>query len=266
MRPALWPERAAAALTALGATLGAPADRGTGGTNGWLDHSLADAPVFRPTLADLADGPQAYIDKIAARASQAGVAKIIFPAEYLRPAEGGSLPCDRIRYRDQTVGGESTWPRRAVSPGRFAELAQKKWENFVRQAEGDVGTAGGVEAEFWRVHRRRSMGGQGFSTVYGSDLELTSQDPRGHPLRGRPFHPQALPVHGPGSVLRTARQVQGGVAGVDTPFTYLGAVASSFNWHREDHDLMSASFLRGGAEKVWPMPPRARNRSYAAQY
>jgi len=47
--------------------------------------------------------------------------------------------------------------------------------------------------------------------------------------------------------------------GINTNLCYLGTVGSVFNWHKEDSNLLSVSFLESGANKVWWFVPESEH-------
>lgn len=47
------------------------------------------------------------------------------------------------------------------------------------------------------------------------------------------------------------------MGGIQTPYLYIGMVATSFGFHIEDGDLGSLNYHHGGEEKVWYIIPKS---------
>ncbi|CAM9754100.1 unnamed protein product [Chrysoparadoxa australica] len=134
---------------------------------------------------------------------------------------------------------------------------------------GRVPTDDELEREYWRIVNTRATEA---TVEYGNDLDVKEywscfpRDP-GEAIKGpQDFNPSAdidlsdpeyykssgwnlnnLPFW-PGSVLRFH---QSRIAGVNSPWLYLGMQFSTFAWHNEDSFLYSINYHHKGAPKQW---------------
>lgn len=91
----------------------------------------------------------------------------------------------------------------------------------------------------------------GAPTGYGTDVDVEDENSNNPPL---PWNLHRIPncilrEHLPDTNVPK-------IAGVDTPYYYIGEMGSVFPMHEEDHSLMAISILRYGAPKLWfgPIP------------
>lgn len=109
-----------------------------------------------------------------------------------------------------------------------------------------------VEAEFWRLTECRT---ETVEVEYGADIDAVVHGSPAPTLETHPLDPCSrspwnlnnLPMAN-GSLLR---YLQSGVAGMTSPFVYIGMLFSTFCWHMEDHFSYSINYQHLGHTKTW---------------
>ncbi|CAD7695288.1 unnamed protein product [Ostreobium quekettii] len=243
------------------------ADQGAGGEGGpragldvgWMDR-VADAPVFRPSMADF-ESPIEFISEIEAEAARYGICKIVPPPELacsaaLLFAEDSPLSSFCFDVRQQRVK-DFVWldfNRKEEIYNTSEKYTIKQFEEKANQhAVKLLGTSTRVhpkivEAEYWR--ERLSVGGRAIWVEYGNDVEGTGFLPPGdgsHTLSNTRWNLKEL-AKDKGSVLR---HIKGEYPGISQPMLYVGSLFATFYWHVEDHFMHSINFMHCGAPKTW---------------
>mmetsp|Transcript_22233 Transcript_22233/g.69657 ORF Transcript_22233/g.69657 Transcript_22233/m.69657 type:complete len:580 (-) Transcript_22233:54-1793(-) len=248
------------------------------------DHPIPDAPVFRPTAEEFAD-PLAYIDSIRAEAEPHGICKIV-------PPEGWKVPCavdwtspKRFNTKKQRVDnlGEAL----PFDDGNRYTLAEYRHmaDGFLRQRVGEkhAGKEGdellrALEEDYWGLVDK---GEEAVEVEYGNDVDVHKYwtgfvKPDLKPEQLSVAAAAAAPYGSPeyyrrsGWNLNNIARWPGGllkhvtvpIAGVTSPWLYLGMLFSTFSWHNEDNYLSSINYHHSGAPKQWFGVPGAKASAF----
>ena len=212
-----------------------------------------ECPVFRPTMSDMKDSFERYIESIEDAVSKVGACRIAPPAAW-RARKAG--------YDDLPRGLHIAKPIKQHATGRkglfrtlllehkpmgveseFRAMASKA-ENLPTQKVLDAGIDE-LERDFWKKVTYTPP-------LYGADVAGSLFDKDVH----------AWNVAKLDTVLsRTLKANDVTLPGVNAPYLYFGMWRALFAWHTEDMDLYSVNYLHCGAPKVWyVIPPDQRKR------
>ena len=198
-----------------------------------MRESLRDAPVYRPTRADMADFA-AYVSRITPEViAEYGICKIVPPQTWRGPPMRPPPATFQIRGAiQQHVAGDH---------GVYALMHQPKknsvsFENFrrsansyaVREGVAAKATLDELEDKFWS----ELVGAQ--PPLYGADLDASL------------FTPEMCEWNLnllPDLLRRGPAQLRQKMAGINTPMLYIGGFRSIFSLHIEDMDLYSINYM-----------------------
>lgn len=209
--------------------------------------------VFNPTMDEMKDF-SAYIKYMESEgANEAGIAKIIPPAEY----QPRRIPCDKdpavldividspIQQKFEGQSGLYHWlniVKKKISVRDFKALCGL--QKYATPPHFDYDE---LERTYWKQISY-------VSPIYGADVSGSLYD-----KDVDEFNVSRL-----GTVLDMLNDGPKGttIAGVNTPYLYFGMWKTSFAWHVEDMDLYSINYLHHGAPKSWYAIPTRHGKRF----
>lgn len=195
--------------------------------------SVPQCPVLTPTLAEFTDF-QAYVTHIRQLYPGEGMVKVVAPVEW-QPRKDGYRRIELMvnhPVRQEIYGTAGVYELILVSQRSMTLGQYKEYAESLAGPRDDM-SDDQVEELFWKTVRYGAP-------VYGADTDIETL-----------FDPQTQ--WNLAELQSTLKQGLGQtrLAGVVTPYLYVGAWKTMFAWHTEDMYLPAINYLHFGKPKFW---------------
>jgi jumonji domain-containing protein 2 len=189
----------------------------------------APPQTFRPTEAELADWEGLVAAMERRGAHRAGMARLVLPEGWVPRARGYQLAGVQatvrrpIRQHIRPTAVKGAFEH-CAEPAGFGPLSAAEYQELTCRPEhtAPTGSPHQLERSYWAQHSDPAAQ----APVYGADVEATLFDPRlkVFNLSKLNSRPESVLAHDSGPRL----------AGIHTPYLFLGMWRSTFSWHIED--------------------------------
>lgn len=230
------------------------ASRGFGPRIGIEDASCFDrvpaVPVYRPSELEFRDFAtcMSFIERFGAQ--HMGLCKIIPPRSW-RPRRSGYNEIDVMIEKPilQICAGTSGIFLQDVRAQKSMSFKKfEKMSNSVKLKTPHHENIDALEDIYWSTIEH-------IQPLYGANVSGSLTDPE-EVICNIPKLQSTL------SDILGQEDIE--IGGVNTPYLYFGAWATTFAWHVEDMDLYSINYLHFGAPKLWYCIPPAFARKFEA--
>lgn len=211
-------------------------------------------PVFHPTFDEFKDF-SSYIEKIHTKCMKYGACRIVPPNEWkARELNNGDRTKEHLTFdyydkslqlKDkeiQVVGQKVVGSNGLYQILPDLKVSEMKIETFKKDSESQEfnGTIEEIDSKFWKEIEKEKV-----SNAYDLPESFFDKD--------TPWNLNKLD-----SLLKYIRCP---MPGITTSYVYYGRWMSLFNWHVEDIDLYSITYLHFGKQKQWYcIPPKYKTK------
>ncbi|KAM7532678.1 hypothetical protein Aperf_G00000130283 [Anoplocephala perfoliata] len=209
-------------------------------------ETIPEVPVYRPTESEFRDFAACMAQIEGMGAQHMGLCKIIPPLSW-HPRRNGYQDIDFLVEKpiiQLTTGTHGIYLQDVRSQKSMNFRKYEKFSTSPKNRTPPHSSVDELEEIYWKSI-------ESIQPLYGANVNgsLTDKD---QPYCNIPRLRSML------SEVLAEEEIE--IGGVNTPYLYVGAWATTFAWHVEDMDLYSINYLHFGAPKLWYCipPPFAR--------
>lgn len=213
-------------------------------------ETIPEIPVYRPTESEFRDFAACMVQIEGMGAQHMGLCKIIPPPSW-HPRRNGYQNVDFLVEKpiiQLSAGTHGIYLQDVRYQKSMTFRKYEKFSNSPKNRTPPHSSMDELEEIYWNSIAS-------IQPLYGANVSgsLTDED---QPYCNIPRLRSML------SEVLAEEEIE--IGGVNTPYLYVGAWATTFAWHVEDMDLYSINYMHFGAPKLWYCIPPAFARKFEA--